>query len=246
MRAHYTILLLLVFSTAVASPSAGQAQTARETIAIVGTGNLGTTLGKRWADAGHRIIYGSRTPDDANAAALRREIGPDGAVVSQAEAVASADLVLLAVPGNLVVQIVEGLGDLTGKVVIEPTNTLTFQDGYPVSATDPRVSAAERVQEAAPGARAVKAFNTLNYSVMEDPSIAGGPVTIPLAGDDAAAKERVAQLVRDVGLEPLDVGPIQAARFLEEMLRLHIAYRFLNPGMAFDYYLRVHPHPEGY
>lgn len=224
----------------------GHAQRAPETIAIVGTGSLGSTLGQRWAEAGHTIVYGSRTPGDAEAGALARETGGGARVVSQEEAIASAEVVLLAVPGNLVVDIVEGFDGLAGKLVIDPTNALTIRDGYPVSATDPRVSAAERIQEVLPTARVVKAFNTLNYSVMEDPSIAGGPVTIPLAGNDAAAKERVARLVRDIGLEPLDVGPVQAARFLEEMLRLHIAYRMLNPGTAFDYYLRVHPHPEGY
>ena len=76
---------------------------------------------------------------------------------------------------------------------------------------------------------------------MEDPSRAEGAVTIPIAGNDVAAKERVAQLVNDVGLEPLDVGPLVAARYLEEMLRLSLGFRTLNPGIAFEYYLRIRP-----
>jgi 8-hydroxy-5-deazaflavin:NADPH oxidoreductase len=103
------------------------------------------------------------------------------------------------------------------------------------------VSIAERVQAAAPGASVVKAFNTTGVHVMADPSVAGGPVTIPIAGGDAAAKARVARLVRDVGLEPLDVGPLASARFLEEMLRLYIAVRRTNPGQAFEFYLRPTP-----
>jgi 8-hydroxy-5-deazaflavin:NADPH oxidoreductase len=79
---------------------------------------------------------------------------------------------------------------------------------------------------------------------MEDPSRAGGPVTVPLAGDDAAAKERVARLVAEIGLEPLDVGPLPAARSLEEMLRMYVAFRTLNPGIAFEYHLRIRPNPR--
>jgi predicted dinucleotide-binding enzyme len=87
----------------------------------------------------------------------------------------------------------------------------------------------------------VKALNTLNYTIMEDPSRSAGPVTVPIAGDDPQAKQRVARLVEDVGLEPLDVGPLQAAEYLEEMLRLALVFREFNPGMAFDYYLRLRP-----
>ena len=66
-------------------------------------------------------------------------------------------------------------------------------------------------------------------------------MTVPIAGDDTEAKARVARLVEDVGLEPLDVGPLQAAEYMEEMLRLALGFRELNAGSAFDYYLRVRP-----
>src|SRR5690606_35993355 len=122
------------------------------------------------------------------------------------------------VPGAAVEEVVRGLGDLDGKLIIDPTNTAGVQNGYIVAPDDPRVSIAERVQQLAPGATVVKAFNTMSVGVMEDPAIAGGPVTVPLSGDDVAAKRRVARLVDDVGLEPLDVGPLASARYLEEML----------------------------
>ena len=93
----------------------------------------------------------------------------------------------------------------------------------------------------APGASVVKAFNTLNYTVMQNPSLSDGPVSVPIAGNDPAAKQRVARLAVDAGLEPLDVGPLQFAEYLEEMLRLAIGFRELNPGQAFDFYLRLRP-----
>ena len=144
-------------------------------------------------------------------------------------------------PPTAIPEVIASLGDLNGKIVVDPTNYWSFEGGYPISPRDPRESLAEEVQALAPGAMVVKAFNTLNYTIMEDPSRAGGPVTVPIAGNDAAAKVRVARLVEDVGLEPLDVGPLRAAEYLEEMLRLALGFRELNPGFAFDYFLRIRP-----
>ncbi len=218
-----------------------EAQARRETIAIIGTGNVGSTLGKIWAEAGHTIIYGSRTPNEGRVRRLVTETGHGATATSQAAAAALGEIVLIPVPPTALPEVIGALGDLTGKIVVDPTNYWSFESGYPVSPRDPRNSLAGEVQALAPGATVVKAFNTLNYTIMEDPSRAGGPVTVPVAGNDAAAKERVARLVDDVGLEPLDVGPLPAAEYLEEMLRLALGFRELNPGIAFDYYLRIRP-----
>jgi 8-hydroxy-5-deazaflavin:NADPH oxidoreductase len=234
--------LLLSFMVLWVSPIG--AQTPKETIAIIGTGNVGATLGKLWASAGHTIVYGSRNPGDPRVLALVAATGPGAAAVTQREAAARADIILLPIPPGAIREVVAGLGDLTGKIIIDPTNSLTFADGYMVAPRDPRESLAEEIQALAPGAHVVKALNTLNYTIMEDPSRAGGPVTVPLAGDDAAAKERVARLVAEIGLEPLDVGPLPAARSLEEMLRMYVAFRTLNPGIAFEYHLRIRPNPR--
>jgi 8-hydroxy-5-deazaflavin:NADPH oxidoreductase len=225
-----------LLTSALISPA--QAQAPDGTIAIIGTGSVAETLGVRWAQAGHTIVYGSRTPDDERVVTLLERTGNGARATTQEEAVRSAGIVLLAVPGTVGAEVAGSIGDLAGKILIDPTNTLTFADGYFVSPTDPRVSLAERIQEAAPGALVVKAFNTTSVQIMETPAAAGGPVTIPLSGNDAGAKQRVAGLVSDLGLEPLDVGPLASARFLEEMLRLYIAYRQMNQGDAFEFYLR--------
>ena len=218
-----------------------EAQDGTETIAIIGTGNVGSTLGKIWAEAGHTIIYGSRTPNASRVRNLVSETGYGASATSQLAAAQQGQIVVIPIPPTAIPEVIAALGDLSGKIILDTTNYWSFEDGYPVSPRDPRDSLAEQVQALAPGATVVKALNTINYIIMEDPSLSGGPVTIPIAGNDEAAKQRVARLVEDVGLEPLDVGPLQAAEYLEEMLRLALGFRELNPGIAFDYYLRIRP-----
>src|SRR5262249_35866382 len=104
------------------------------------------------------------------------------------------------------------------------------------------ISLGEQLQSWVPGARVVKAFNTIAAKTIADPAIAGGPVSIALAGDDAAARSRVAALVSDLrGLEPLDRGPIRAARYIESLLLLGINYAVTNKGRRLEFCFRSHP-----
>ena len=149
---------------------------------------------------------------------------------------------MLAVPGNLAVQITKSLGDLSGKIILDPTNVVnrSTPDGYANHGV-PGGSNAELIQAAAPGAKVVKAFNTLNWTKMVDPQSSGGPVSIPIVGDDAAARATVAELVKGMGLEPVDLGPLRFANTLEEMLVIWANAR--GHGAAYNYYLR--PEPPG-
>jgi predicted dinucleotide-binding enzyme len=99
-------------------------------------------------------------------------------------------------------------------------------------------SNAALIQAAAPQATVVKAFNTLNWQQMVEPDSAGGPITIMLAGDDAAAKATVAELVRGMGLDAVDVGGLHYAHLLEEMLVMWAESLGRQP---FNYYLRPMP-----
>ena len=202
-------------------------------IAIIGTGDVAGALGPEFAAQGHDIVYGSRDPSRDAVKALLKRTGGEASATSQVEAVEGASIVVLAVPGRLAVEIASSLGDLSGKIVIDPTNNYV-RDEVPRLATE--TSNGEALQDALPGARVVKAFNTLSWRQMVDPDSSGGPVTIPLVGNDEAAKATVADLVTGMGLEPIDLGPIQNARHVEGMLVLWMHAR-LN-GRPFDYHLR--------
>lgn len=206
-----------------------------ETIAIIGTGDVGRALGPEFAAQGHTIIYGSRDPSRRAVASLIEKIGQGASATSQAEAAAEADIVVLAVPGMLAGDIVQSLGDLSGKIIIDPTNPMqrslmTFTHGVDTSN-------AEIIQNLAPDAMVVKAFNTLSWEAMVDPESAGGPVSVPLAGNNSSAKKVVARLVEGMGLEAIDVGPVEHAHWLEGMLILWINNRF-SLRDSFDFHLR--------
>lgn len=209
-------------------------------IAVIGTGNVGSALGPEFAALGHTIVYGSRTPNEKDVQDLVAKTGHGATAMTQPEAVKGADMVLLAVPGNLAVDITKSLGDLSGKIIIDPTNRYTRNtpDGY-FTHDVPGGSNAELIQQAAPGAKVVKAFNTLNWTKMVDPQSSGGPVSILIVGDDADARAAVAELVKGMGLEPVDLGPLRFANTLEEMLVIWANAR--GRGAAYNYYLRPEP-----
>lgn len=207
-----------------------------DTIAVIGTGDVGGALGPGFAAQGHTIVYGSRDPQRDKVTELVERTGEGASATTPAEAAAEADIVVLAVPGLMVDEITRSLGDLTGKIIIDPTNPLERRMNRLEHAVD--TSNAEIIQAAAPGAYVVKAFNTLNWRTMVDPASAGGPVSIPLVGDNAKAKEAVAGLVSGMGLEPIDVGPLRDARWVEGMLILWINNRFGGSRPSFEYHLR--------
>jgi len=208
------------------------------TVAVIGTGDVAGALGPEFAEQGHVIVYGSRDPSRESVRALVERTGSGTSAAPPAEAVLGADIVVLAVPGTAVEAVTRSLGDLSGKIIIDPTNAFEqTDDGFLRLVYD--TSAAEVIQDAAPGAHVVKAFNTLNWRTMVDPESAGGPVSIPLVGDSALAKATVADLVEGMGLEAIDLGPLRYARHIEGMLLVWIYNRYAGgSGPAFDYHLR--------
>ena len=210
-----------------------------DTIAIIGTGNVGATLGPEFAEQGHTIVYGSRDASSDDVKALVARTGDGTTATTPANAVRDADIVVLAVPGMLVAEIMQGLGDLSGKIIIDPTNPLKRTDSGLTHGV--ATSNAEIIQEMAPGAYVVKAFNALSWRTMVDPDSSGGPVSIPLAGNNDEAKATVAELVEDMGLEAIDVGPVENARWVEGMLMLWINNRYGSDRPNFDFYLRKSP-----
>ena len=165
--------------------------------------------------------------------------GEGTTATTPANAARDAGIVVLAVPGMLVAEITQGLGDLSGKIIIDPTNPLKRTDSGLTHGV--ATSNAEIIQEVAPEAYVVKAFNSLNWRTMVDPDSSGGPVSIPLAGNSDDAKATVAELVERMGLEAIDVGPVENARWVEGMLMLWINNRYGSDRPNFDFYLRKTP-----
>jgi len=236
--------ILTSIGAALAASALAQAQTppatgaqAKEKIAILGTGRLGQALAKCWVRTGHPIVFGSRTPDDARVKNVAHDLGAAVSVATLAQAAAQADVVVFALPWLAVRGLIPAMGDLTGKIVIDPMNAaLKLVDGYPAP-PDIATSVSEELQALVPGARVVKAFNTPTAKNIMDPARAGGHVSIPLAGADAAAKSRVAALVAEIGLEPVDTGPLIAARYIEAMFLVSVGYVIYTKGRFFEFHL---------
>ena len=192
-------------------------------IAIIGAGNVGRALAASSVRAGHNVILSSSDPDDARIAA--RATGA-GAATSNRSAVEGAHVVILAVPFSAMASLAGELGDvLAGKVVVDVTNRPT--PDLSAAASDGS-SAAEAVAAMLPGARVVKAFNTAFASRMADPVVDGVQLDGYVAGDDAAAKAAVLELVASIGFRPIDVGPLAMARTLEALAWLNISLNMQN------------------
>ncbi len=191
-------------------------------VAVLGTGDVGGTLGKRWAQKGHEVIFGSRAPRSDKVRELLAVAGPNAKAAGNAEAVAAGEVIALATPWDTAPQLLQSIKNWTGKVLIDCTNPITadFQ-----SAVGMTTSAAEQVATWAWGARVVKAFNTTGYNNMADPIYHGEPITMFICGDDTEAKAVVTRLAEDLGFEVVDSGALSVARYLEPlaMLWIHLA-----------------------
>lgn len=195
-------------------------------IAIIGAGNVGGALGKSWARAGHRVVFGVREPQAEKTRALLADVGAGATAASVADAAREAEVVAVATPWNATEAAVRSAGSLAGKVVVDCTNPLKFTPGVGLElALGFSESGAEHVARWAPGARVVKAFNTYGYENFANasyPNAAGLRPVMLVAGDDAAAKASVAGLASDIGFEAFDAGGLRAARELEPLALIWI------------------------
>jgi predicted dinucleotide-binding enzyme len=155
-----------------------------------------------------------------------------------AEAAAAADIVVMATKWADAEVALKSLGDLSGKIILDPNNAVRVDDAG-MRHQDVETSCAQLIQSWAPNSMVVKAFNTLPAGTMADPASAGGPVTIPIAGNDADAKAVIAGLVTGIGFEVVDMGDISAAHAIEQMLI--VRGNAGTMGAPFNYYFRPVP-----
>ena len=206
-------------------------------VAIIGTGDMGDSLGPRFAELGYEVVYGSREPEGKKAQAVLEATGGNSRVTSQRDAAQAGDIVILAVPWPAMETVAQNLGSLDGKIVID----ISFpheqgDDGYYVPMLE--TSSAEMIQQWNPGARVMKTFALQASYVIDNPEVVGGPVSIPIAADDRAAKEQIAHIIIEMGLDPVDAGPLRYSRELEAMQRLYGVPFFQRRDAAWEFYFR--------
>jgi predicted dinucleotide-binding enzyme len=200
-------------------------------IAIVGSGKVGRALGSAWKAAGHGVTYAMREPSGEKARALAAE---GFGVAGLGEAAREAEIILLAVPWAEIPAVIDALGPVDGKILIDATNPLTPDRDMALGFDD---SAGETVGLLAQGARVVKAFNTTGAeNMLKARAFPQKPVMF-VAGDDADAKTIVQALADGIGFEAIDAGPLKAARYLEPMAMQWIKLAYAGAGTQFAFAL---------
>ncbi len=193
-------------------------------VGVLGSGIVGQTLGAGFNKHGHEVMMGTRNPgEEAIKDWLAKTRGASAGTF--AEAARFGELVVLAVLGRIADKVIElaGKDNLAGKTLMDTTNPLA--DGQPVDGvlrwfTGPNESLGERIQNLAPKAHVVKAFNSVGSVCMVNPRFEQGTPTMFLCGNDETSKARVSEVIRQFGWEPFDCGGIIAARALEPLCML--------------------------
>jgi 8-hydroxy-5-deazaflavin:NADPH oxidoreductase len=174
-------------------------------IGIIGSGNIGGTLGRHWATAGHKVMFSSRHPEELQSMAAN--VGAKVGTV--AETVAFGEVVLLAIPFGKVAEVAQQVGQLNRKILIDATNPYPQRDGDVARRviTDDLQTATGYVASQFPGAATIKAFNSIYFKVLEEQAFR--------SGDDLQAKQTVKQLIEAIGFAPQDLRDLSQGRLFE-------------------------------
>jgi len=197
-------------------------------IAILGTGMVGATVGKKLTDLGYKVMMGSRTSDNEKALAWVKKCGANASAGKFSEAAAFGEIIFLCTNGAVTIEVIglSGKENFNGKTVIDITNPLDFSKGMPptllpgLSNTN---SLGEEVQKTLPDAKVVKTLNTVNCEIMIAPDKLSEETSIYISGNETAAKEKVTEILRSFGWKSIiDLGDISTARGTEMILPLWI------------------------
>lgn len=199
-------------------------------VGVIGSGDVGRTLASGFLEHGHEVTVGTREAAKLAAWAAKNL---RGRVASFADAAKSADVVVLAVRGDVAAEALRACGaaNLAGKVIIDATNPIAAappENGVLKFFTNLDDSLLERLQREFPAARFVKAFNSVGAAAMVDPQFAGGPPTMFICGNDAAAKSQVKSILDQFGWDTADMGGATAARAIEPLCILWCIPGFLH------------------
>ena len=198
-------------------------------VGVLGTGTVASALGGGFSGLGYEVRFGTRDPQSDKAKALAAKVGSKASIGTFADAAQFGDLVVLATlwKGTENAIRLAGPEHLAGKVVIDTTNPLDFDNGVPPTlALGYNDSAGEQVQRWLPHARVVKAFNIVGNAHMVRPQFPGGPPDMFICGNDDAAKRTVQEICEAFGQPASDLGGIEMSRYLEPLAMVWIVYGF--------------------
>src|SRR5688572_10146675 len=181
-------------------------------IGIVGSGRVGGTLGRVWANAGHQVMFSSI--DLEHDKKLAAEVGPNASAGTPREAAKFGDVLVVSVPYHALPAVGKDLGELLkGKIVLDTSNPIESRDGEIVKWAMQK-GAGLASAELLPGSRIVRAFSAVGYMRMAEAAKSQPRMGMPIAGDDPKAIEIVSGLVRDIGYEPVLIGNLAMGRHL--------------------------------
>ncbi len=186
----------------------------KQRVGVIGSGHIGGTIGGLWVKAGHPVLFSSRHPDELKD--LVAGLGDLAKAGTVDQAIAFSDVLFIAVPYAALPQIGRDYAAaLKGKIVLDACNAVGTRDGDTIAGEVEHEGIGVVSQKYLPGARLVRAFNTLNYKVFASQANRPDPkLAVPIAGDDPEAVQTAAALVRDAGFDPVVVGKLaDAARF---------------------------------
>lgn len=190
-------------------------------IAIIGAGNVGSTLGRAWSRVGHGIVFGVQEPLSDKHSAATAAAG-NAEVTTVPLAAKGADVIVLAVPWDAVPAALRACGNLEGRLILDATNPLREGRHGLELAIGFATSGGEEVARLAPGAKVFKTMNQVGFSVMSNTLGYRSPPLMFVAGDDDAGKRLILDLVAAIGFDAIDAGPLRNARLLEPLAMLWI------------------------
>lgn len=184
-------------------------------IGIIGSGNIGSTVGTLWVKAGHQVMFSSRNP--GNLKQLVDGLGPLARAGTVAEALAFGDVVFVGVPYGAMPQLGKDYAkEFSGKIVLDAGNAVVARDGE-IGKAAREAGVALTSAKLLAGARIVRAFNTINFRRLANLSNrAEGRIAIPMAGDDQEALKMASMLVRDAGFDPVVLGGLERSKLFEQ------------------------------
>lgn len=183
-------------------------------VAVLGAGNIGGTLGRKWVAAGHDVTFGVRDPQDAKAQALRAEVGERAKIGTVDEALASSDVIVMALPGPAMDEtIARYAAQLDGKTIIDAANRMG----------DPRRNSLATFQARTPNARVYRAFNSYGWENFAEPDFGGVAADLFYAGPGGDSLATVEQLIADIGLRPVRLGDVDQTDLADAVASLWFA-----------------------